>query len=446
MIDPNIIFQIRQPNMLAAMREGTQNAAAKADVMRTADVQNALRQYGPGAMRGEAPAVNALAAYDPQMVQGLQAGQLDMQATRQGMAMDREKMQMLRDQTARELAAAADQEAAMREAEDLNRTVQEAVRAYASGDDRTWNNATSAAFGQPLPRDEEGLAVLGAFHEGAKAYLDARPKPEKPGFRNATPAEAQQYGAQAGQFGPDGRFYPINPPRGMSVEVGPDGTTRIVEGAGVGTGGDPTIGAVVDPAEIASTVGLIGEVYNDPNLASVTGRLQGGGGNNPEDLNMFQNAIIGEQGPGLVAKIGQIQSRGWLAARQMLKGGGPITDYESRKAEAAVARLQRTQNEADFKAALKDFHDAIREGMIKLQDAGKLSPGVQIPPALGVNAVQPAGGSSRAGGGTSRAGGAQPASIPPQAVQMLQSDPSPEAVREFDEVFGQGAASRVLGQ
>src|SRR5690606_7362084 len=30
-------------------------------------------------------------------------------------------------------------------------------------------------------------------------------------FRQATPQEAAAYGAAGGQFGPDGRFYPINP-------------------------------------------------------------------------------------------------------------------------------------------------------------------------------------------------------------------------------------------
>jgi hypothetical protein len=72
----------------------------------------------------------------------------------------------------------------MREAQDVDRVVQEAVRAFASGDERTWSNATASAFGQALPMSEEGVAVLGAFHEGAKAYLDARPKAAEPNIMN----------------------------------------------------------------------------------------------------------------------------------------------------------------------------------------------------------------------------------------------------------------------
>lgn len=53
-----------------------------------------------------------------------------------------------------------------------------------------------------------------------------------PEFRVATPQEAAQYGAQAGQFGPDGRFYPNDPPAGLAVETGPDGQVRVVQGAG----------------------------------------------------------------------------------------------------------------------------------------------------------------------------------------------------------------------
>ena len=54
-------------------------------------------------------------------------------------------------------------------------------------------------------------------------------------FRVASPEEAAQYGATAGQIDTSsGRFYPIQPPSGMSLETGPDGTTRFVQGPGVG--------------------------------------------------------------------------------------------------------------------------------------------------------------------------------------------------------------------
>lgn len=54
------------------------------------------------------------------------------------------------------------------------------------------------------------------------------------GFRRASPEQAAEYGAAAGQFGPDGRFYPINPPSGMSIESDGQGGFRLTQGPGAG--------------------------------------------------------------------------------------------------------------------------------------------------------------------------------------------------------------------
>jgi hypothetical protein len=50
--------------------------------------------------------------------------------------------------------------------------------------------------------------------------------------------------------------------------------------------------------------------------------------------------------------------------------------------------------------------------------------------------------------GVSSRGGPQPAptAIPPQAVDILKKNPSPENIRYFDQTFGQGAAARALGK
>lgn len=38
------------------------------------------------------------------------------------------------------------------------------------------------------------------------------------------------------------------------------------------------------------------------------------------------------------------------------------------------------------------------------------------------------------------------AAVPPQALQLLRTNPSPQAMQQFDEVFGQGAAAKALGR
>jgi hypothetical protein len=167
-------------------------------------------------------------------------------------------------------------------------------------------------------------------------------------------------------------------PTGTSVTVGPDGQVQFTQGVGVGGTGAPTVGQVYNPNEIQSVVGMIDQIATDPNLPSVVGQKAVilGGGNKISDMNMTQRLAYGQEGLGLIERIGQLQSNAWLSARQMLKGGGAITDYESQKAEAAVARLERPKSEGEFKQALKDLRDAIVEGEAKLraQQGGAVAP------------------------------------------------------------------------
>ena len=69
-------------------------------------------------------------------------------------------------------------------------------------------------------------------------------------------------------------------------------------------------------------------------------------------------------------------NRAFMEARQMLKGGGQITDFESRKAEAAITAMQSAMEKGDkalFLQSLDDFERAVSDGYAKLeQQAGML--------------------------------------------------------------------------
>lgn len=86
--------------------------------------------------------------------------------------------------------------------------------------------------------------------------------------------------------------------------------------------------------------------------------------------------------PNLSGDAARVQSRmdqlgggAFLQARQMLKGGGAITDFESKKAEGAFARLNAAQNLPDYLAALNEFKGALGDGLAKLQGQAGAVPG-----------------------------------------------------------------------
>ncbi len=69
----------------------------------------------------------------------------------------------------------------------------------------------------------------------------------------------------------------------------------------------------------------------------------------------------------------QADGRVFSAAYETLKGGGQITEIESRKASQAIARMETSQSQDEYVRALEDFERAVRDGYDKLlnQATGK---------------------------------------------------------------------------
>lgn len=80
-------------------------------------------------------------------------------------------------------------------------------------------------------------------------------------------------------------------------------------------------------------------------------------------------------------KLDQLQGGSFLAARNWLKGQGPITDFESGRAERAYARLSTAQNEKDFNDALDDFYSAVQQGVDVVAKVAGSGPRPNQPPA-----------------------------------------------------------------
>jgi hypothetical protein len=118
------------------------------------------------------------------------------------------------------------------------------ARAAAMQDDQT--RARLAALQQAQSEIEATIASNTALSAEQRAILLAREQQEAdmalemaksaPSFRPATPEEAAQFNAIAGQIDDrTGRFYPANPPSGMTITSTPDGGLQLTQGPGVGS-------------------------------------------------------------------------------------------------------------------------------------------------------------------------------------------------------------------
>jgi hypothetical protein len=142
-------------------------------------------------------------------------------------------------------------------------------------------------------------------------------------------------------------------------------------GAKAGAAVGEAEGALPGVTQMAQIVNQqVEDLKNDSSLGRVLGPIDS------RTPNIFGGAVRAQ------GKIDQLKGGAFLQARQMLKGGGAITDYEGQKAEAAFARLNQAQSEDDFKAALDEFNFYVQQGLQKLQaQAGQTRMGPQAAPA-----------------------------------------------------------------
>lgn len=386
-LNPNIILGGQAPDIVGALDRSRLAAQGQIGL----NTQNALatlyQQQGAGIAAGDPNSLNALARFDPVAAQGVQSNILGMQGQKQEMAFSAERMQMARDEGKAKAAEALQAQAANLTAEQLA-AEKEAITKGLSGASFFYQNKDQAGYEKFLAENGMNPADFpfaefpahAAMFEGALEAMDAfaPPEPQKPAD------DYQRYVAEETAAGrqPLDRIGFANALKGKGVTMrttNPDGSvSEVVMGGAQGGTGEPTVGQVYNPNEVASVVAMIDEISSNPNVNRVVGPIVGGGGNNIDDLNMAARVYYGGEGTALIERIGQLQNNAWLSARSMLKGGGAITDYESRKAEGAVARLSRAKSEEEFRAALKDLRDAITEGEAKLH-GGQPAPTAQQP-------------------------------------------------------------------
>lgn len=95
-----------------------------------------------------------------------------------------------------------------------------------------------------------------------------------------------------------------------------------------------------------------------------------------------RNFVPGTDATDFRVVLDQIKGTAFLQAFQSLKGGGAITEMEGKKAEAAIARLDRAQSDKEFETALKDLRAVMVAGKNRLAGGtGGASSSFDSPPA-----------------------------------------------------------------
>lgn len=75
---------------------------------------------------------------------------------------------------------------------------------------------------------------------------------------------------------------------------------------------------------------------------------------------LLSKPISGTKAADFQALLDQVSGQAFLDARQQLKGGGAITDFEGKKAEGAITRMKTSQSEDEFIKAAKEYRNILQ--------------------------------------------------------------------------------------
>ena len=175
---------------------------------------------------------------------------------------------------------------------------------------------------------------------------------------------------------PDGSFYYASPnpetgqldPYTMAtgdVPVDPGSKAGMIESAKVTAKGSSEARVMLVDAKMQQQdVRVMSQsVLNDPYLDKMFGEIDMTDG-------WFSKADLPNISPDssrVMGKLKRLMGQSFLQARQLLKGGGPITDYEGNKADQAYSTIAYAKTVPDLKAAIQEFQYWVDRGVQKLQ-------------------------------------------------------------------------------
>lgn len=287
MLQPSIILSGRTAQPFNALAAGQAAGQAANDYRYQNDYRRALQQYGAGAMIGDQAAMNALAAFDPAVVQNLAGQRLNMDATRLGMEQTRLGMDATRQQMRYldQQAAAAVQAAAAQMTEQQRAQQAAAVRsAVASG----MAARTPQEWDALMAQSPETQQYIGRFNQRemiAGGFLEIADMLERADNSGQGGERYRPVGGQIWDFQPEGGGQPVLVGGGQQeIIFGPNGEPIVQRGPAT----EPRT-----PSERQSTIALFGSMmdatmpvinelemrYDPSNLQDATAARLGWAGN-----------------------------------------------------------------------------------------------------------------------------------------------------------------------
>ena len=380
-MNAGIILAGQQPNLLAAVSNANTAAAQQNQFQRTRDLNALYKDQGAQIAAGDQNALNALAGFDPNAAlgvqgarQGLEAGALSMDATRQNMQVQLQTQARLSREEERQVQAhAAKMNAAERaqEAAQIERGVAQALGARTAQE----FDAIVAQFDPTLVGQFGNRDVIAGKYMSVADMLkraDERAAPPEtdyiiqdgqyidrndpqggaravPGLRPPETEPADEYQRYVQEERGTGRqplsridFAKAKRDKGTVVYDPTTGKPLVSIGGG---GNDPT--DVANPSSPAAMIASIDGILNDPALDSSTGILS-----------PLQN-VPGTAQRRVGARMKQLEGQAFLQAFESLKGAGQITEIEGAKATQAIGRLDSAQSPDDYRAALTELRDVL---------------------------------------------------------------------------------------
>lgn len=122
-------------------------------------------------------------------------------------------------------------------------------------------------------------------------------------------------------------------------------------------------------AEAKQTIGLIDKLLAHPGFSTVVGAK------GPTGVPAAAGyPIPGTDAANFVVLRNQLVGKQFLQAYETLKGTGQITEIEGKKATDAIARMDTSQSEDEFRKAAGEFRGVIEAGLARARDKAGVAP------------------------------------------------------------------------